>query len=288
MDAKQYRDLVNKLEQINEAETFPTLKIGDIDPRNGKKILSAAVDGSGNVIRSAYGDIWNVQYGEPDPAPAPVADPVADPVVAPVAEPVADVKPVEPVKPCGPEVQAQIKAQKTFTAAYSMAKQSGCDTFDWCQIVTVPQEQGGLPAGDKWYSAPGMGTGSVVTPTGKPPGVQESELNAVLKSAGLETITEAPGEIPEIQAANKQAAIAQARKQGIKQFRFCSKYKVQAGKPQQQQGALPAAQPAAVGNPTLSRQTALGNPNIRPGSLRDRAAQANAARRPGEPTFNKE
>jgi hypothetical protein len=35
---------------------------------------------------------------------------------------------------------------------------------------------------------------------------------------------------------------------------------------------------AAVGNPTLARATTLGNPNIRPGSLRERAAQANAAR----------
>jgi hypothetical protein len=35
---------------------------------------------------------------------------------------------------------------------------------------------------------------------------------------------------------------------------------------------------AAVGNPTLARGTQLGNPNIRPGSLRERAAQANAAR----------
>ena len=35
---------------------------------------------------------------------------------------------------------------------------------------------------------------------------------------------------------------------------------------------------AAVGYPTLARGTAPGNPNIRPGSLRARAAQANAAR----------
>ncbi len=35
---------------------------------------------------------------------------------------------------------------------------------------------------------------------------------------------------------------------------------------------------AATGNPTLTNQTRLGNPNIRPGSLRDRAARANAAR----------
>jgi hypothetical protein len=35
---------------------------------------------------------------------------------------------------------------------------------------------------------------------------------------------------------------------------------------------------AATGNPILAQGTQLGNPNIRPGSLRERAAQANAAR----------
>ena len=35
---------------------------------------------------------------------------------------------------------------------------------------------------------------------------------------------------------------------------------------------------AATGNPILAKGTQLGNPNIRPGSLRERAAQANAAR----------
>lgn len=35
---------------------------------------------------------------------------------------------------------------------------------------------------------------------------------------------------------------------------------------------------AAVGNPTISNSTRLGNPNISPGSLRERAALANAAR----------
>jgi hypothetical protein len=35
---------------------------------------------------------------------------------------------------------------------------------------------------------------------------------------------------------------------------------------------------AATGNPILAKGTQLGNPNIRPGSLRERAALANAAR----------
>lgn len=38
---------------------------------------------------------------------------------------------------------------------------------------------------------------------------------------------------------------------------------------------------AATGNPYMTNQTRLGNPNIRPGSLRDRAARANAERANG-------
>ena len=162
--AEQYRQLVNRLESImlNEEE-FPKLRIGDIDPRNGKKILDALVDGSGYVVRSRYGDIWNVKYGEPDkkeeppkPAPEPEKKPEPEKVpepevqVNPVPTPAEpEVKPLDPlpspaepeVKPevkCGPEVQAEIKKQKTFNAAFALARKSGCDTFDWCQIVRVP------------------------------------------------------------------------------------------------------------------------------------------------------
>jgi len=45
---------------------------------------------------------------------------------------------------------------------------------------------------------------------------------------------------------------------------------------------------AATGNPTMTNQTRLGNPNIRPGSLRDRVAQANAARANGETARQKD
>jgi len=164
--AEQYRALVNRLESImlNEEE-FPKLRIGDIDPRNGKKILDALVDGSGYVVRSRFGDIWNVKYGEPDkkeeppkPAPEPEKKPEPEPEkkpepevqVNPVPTPAEpEVKPLDPlpspaepeVKPevkCGPEVQAEIKKQKTFNAAFALARKSGCDTFDWCQIVRVP------------------------------------------------------------------------------------------------------------------------------------------------------
>ena len=166
--AEQYRALVNRLESImlNEEE-FPKLRIGDIDPRNGKKILDALVDGSGYVVRSRFGDIWNVKYGEPDPVKEPEKVPEKEPEKPPVKEPEKtpekepekpevnpvpapaepEVKPLPPLveppeeKPevkCGPEVQAEIKRQKTFSAAFALARKSGCETFDWCQIVRVP------------------------------------------------------------------------------------------------------------------------------------------------------
>lgn len=162
--AEQYRRLVDRLEGImlNEEE-FPKLRIGDIDPRNGKKILDALVDGSGYVVRSRFGDIWNVKYGEPDkqeeppkPAAEPEKKPEPEKKVEPEVKPEPEKKPepetpklqdpevVQPVKEpepevkCGPEVQAEIKRQKTFAAAFALARKSGCETFDWCQIVKVP------------------------------------------------------------------------------------------------------------------------------------------------------
>lgn len=308
----QYRALVAKLEAINPSQLNEDLKIGDIDPRNGQKILSAMTDGEGNVVRSGSGEIWNVKYGpadapEPTPTPSPVDKP-EEPVVTPVAdqpdikpEPLPNITPdptpgptPAPEEKCGPEVKAQIMAQKTFNAAYAMARKAECPEFDWCQIVNVP-EQGAKPS-DAWFNAPGMGTGSVVTPNGKPApaAVKEDEqlipsadgLDRMREIAGTDVIKEA-GEIPEIKAGSKEKAIEIARKKGIKTFKYCGKYKVKAGKPEQGPMVTQQPMPAAVGNPNISRSTAPGNPNIRPGSLRDRAAQANAARRPDEPRFPK-
>lgn len=87
-------------------------------------------------------------------------------------------------------------------------------------------------------------------------------------------------------------AFADARSKGEPQFTWKGKsYTTQV---KAAQGATPAKPPvntnpapgqfatnaggAATGNPTISQSTAPNNPNIRPGSLRDRAAQANAAR----------
>ena len=49
-------------ESLKRAARLDELKIGDIDPSNGKKIISAAVDGQGNVIRSGTGEIWNTKF----------------------------------------------------------------------------------------------------------------------------------------------------------------------------------------------------------------------------------
>ena len=202
-----------------------------------------------------------------------------------------------PQEKCGPEVKAQIMAQKTFNAAYAIAKKAACPEFDWCQIVTVPSP--GSNTSDPWFNAPGMGTGSVVTRNGKPTfaPVKENEqlipategLDRMREIAGTQVVMELnpnSDSIPEIKAGSKEKAIEIARNKGIKTFKFCGKYKVQAGRPDiapmPTQG-VPSA--AVVGNPTISRQTAPGNPNTRPGSLRDRAAQANAARRPDAPRF---
>jgi peptidoglycan hydrolase-like protein with peptidoglycan-binding domain len=108
MDAKQYRALVTRLERIvNEAAE---LKIGDIDPSNGRKILNALVDGSGNVVRNGSGEIWNVEYGPADapaeePAPNFTARPPAEP--APREEPQAATEPAPEPAPEPTPVQTQ-------------------------------------------------------------------------------------------------------------------------------------------------------------------------------------
>jgi hypothetical protein len=266
--AEQYRALVAKLETINPSQ-LNELKIGDIDPTNGRKILNALVDGSGNVVRSGSGEIWNVEYGPADapaeePAPNFTARPPAQP--APSKEPEAATEPKPeatpeptpeptPVQPCGPEVKEKIKAQKTFNAAYAMAKKAGCPDFDWCQIVTVP----GPTIATKPKVEPPLGQFSVPRPTTTNPMgdfdptafngqaatyeegyesdnyILEDELNRVREIAGTQIVQElkppkAGGTIPEIKAASKQAAIEIAQKKGITQFRFCGKYKVQAAK----------------------------------------------------------
>lgn len=248
-----------------QEDEFPRLKIGDIDPRNGKKILSAMTDGSGYVVRSRYGDIWNVKYGEPDPAPTqdPTPTPTQEPEVTPVTPntevepqpippagddtpptPAPDDKPDEIKDKCGPDVKAKIKQQKTFNAAYKMAQSAGCPDFDWCQIVDVPGS-GPQPAPATPGVSNPMGDFDPTMFSGDPTSTQyredveleqesfvpePAELHRMRDLSNLQVLEAEKGGIPEIKAPNKEAAIAIARKKGIKKFRFCGKYKVKAAK----------------------------------------------------------
>ncbi len=146
------------LEALRRAAKLDELKIGDIDPSNGKKIISAAVDGSGNVVRSGTGEIWNVQYGEPDAAPAGAAAggaaqvAPAEPAAAAVASPVSgpgevnaqplDALPAQEKQVCTIEDQARIKYMRNFNQAYAAAVKAGCEKFAWCGIYTTGEVSG--------------------------------------------------------------------------------------------------------------------------------------------------
>lgn len=247
--AEQYRALVAKLESIQQLNE---LKIGDIDPRTGRRITGGLTDSEGNLVGSGTPGVnWN-QTDEPvaEPTPAPTPAP-AEPEVTPVADPVVEPGPTPaPVAPCGPEAQAQIKAQTTFNAAYALAKKSGCPEFDWCQIVKVPG-QGPTPVKQEpnFVTTNPMGDFDPTQFSGDFTKVREeaeleestrvdgnSELDRIREIAGTQVV-EAAG-VPEIKASTKQQAIEIARKKGITVFRFCSKYKVKNAK--KGQGPMPA------------------------------------------------
>lgn len=104
----------------------PPLKIGDIDPRNGQKIVGAATSSDGTVVRNRFGDIWNVKY-EPV-APTRTAQPSIAPQVQPapvVATPAPAPAPVvaTPVPAPAPAVVTQL-APSPIAAADSAAKVS--------------------------------------------------------------------------------------------------------------------------------------------------------------------
>ena len=268
----QMRNLADRLSAINEEDDvsdfakFPSLKIGDIDPRNGQKILSAATDGSGNVIRSRFGDIYNVKYAPTDwakppeppkpapvvvpepPKPAPVVipkPPVPD-IIAPMPSP--DPEPPKPDEPCGPELKAKLRVMPSFNKAYSAAKQGGCGDFEWCQIITVPDNIAPMPKQDQkktdWLGQENPLGGTMDNPMSFAANsnfgaesldstadmLENEELNRWRKIAGLNEAAPSPvsggGDLPEIKAGSKSAAIAQAQKKGIKRFRWCSMYKV--------------------------------------------------------------
>jgi hypothetical protein len=311
--AELYRKLADKLAIIENNGIISELKIGDIDPKNGKKILSALTSADGNVVTNASGEIWNVKYGEPDKAPEPTAEPTTEPTAEPTTEPTAEptteptaeptteptaeptTEPTPDNKPeekCGPEVKEKIKQQKTFNAAYKMAKDAGCPDFDWCQIVEVPG-QGPTPNPTGKVDFVGQQTplgGDAQNPMSFAPNsnfgaeegyesdayILEDELNRVREIAGTQVVQELSppktgGAIPEIKAASKQAAIEIARKKGIKKFKFCGKYKVKAAK----KGQAPTPKPKPpLNRPTtgpkvdyLGQQTPLGGNSENPMSF---------------------
>ena len=154
MSTLNIRNLIDKIESIQHINE--DLKIGDIDPRNGQKILSAMTSSDGSVVRSGSGDIWNVKYGPPDPAPTPTPTPAPTPTPEPTPEPTPTPDPTPaptptpeptpaPEETCGPEVQAKIKYMPSFNQAYALAKKSGCTEFEWCGIYTT-KGQGGKEA----------------------------------------------------------------------------------------------------------------------------------------------
>ena len=233
MNAEQYRALVNKLERINEdddgpTETFPPLKIGDIDPRNGKKILDALTSSDGNVVRSRFGDIWNVKYGDPDPVVAPpTPDPTPDPtpvVAPPTPAPVPDPEPVPDEVACSPELRAKIRLMPSFTQAYAAAKDGTCPDFEWCQIITVPgiapqraqgweahggqNTGGGAAVGNPNITAQGRKSGATQVPdvpfqkaTGYTPSPEEAQAiidngqpNDIQRYGGLDALKKIAGQ----------------------------------------------------------------------------------------------
>ena len=268
MNAEQYRALVDKLESIQQLNE---LAYGQEDPKNPGFMWVPADgttplgDGSKQMIQTQFGEYWNakkVPIVKPEVTPAPEVAPEVAPEKEPekepeilqpqIREPVIEPLPT-PTQPCGPEVKEKIKQQKTFNAAYAMARKAGCPDFDWCQIVNVPtpvqpQPAPTAPAGP--VSTNPMGDYDPTSFNGQPAAYYEdieesvyvvgsTELDRVREIAGTQIFSEA-GVIPEIKASSKAAAIAIAQKKGVKQFRFCGKYKVQAGKKPQPVQPQPA------------------------------------------------
>ena len=161
-----------------------------------------------------------------------------------------------------------------------MAKDAECPDFDWCQIVEVPG-QGPTPNPTGKVDFVGQQTplgGDAQNPMSFAPNsnfgaeegyesdayILEDELNRVREIAGTQVVQElgppkTGGAIPEIKAASKQAAIEIARKKGIKKFKFCGKYKVQAKKPGQGPTPKPKPKPTPAGKVDfVGQQTPLG------------------------------
>jgi hypothetical protein len=304
-EAQKYRNLVNRLEALlrEEGETQPPggggykgpeLRIGDIDPSNGRQILDALVDSGGIVVRDSFGGIVNVKYGppsqgpkvEPPPGitpnlqdPAQVNVPVPDvnvaPDVAPSPQPTPDQPQPQPNQPCGPEVLAKIKAMPTFNQAFALARKSGCPDFEWCELVKIqdvapsPQPQVPNPPStvfnvDSNKGNPGDVT-SVHQGSSLPPMPENLmiprnlDLDRMIEIAGTEVIYEAGSQVPEIRAGNKQKAIEIARKRGLKVFRYCNKFKVAVDK-KKKQDVAPSPQVPNPPSTVFNVDSNKGNP----------------------------
>jgi len=208
--------------------------------------------------------------------------------------PSVDPDPVKPTEPCGPELKAKLRLMPSFNKAYAAAKQGGCGEFEWCQIIDVPNIAP-MPKQDKPVGipiapyVPGITGGK----GGDMPNISQSQADALslaaaggmgaesihyqqtmleneelrrwrkiagLKEADSKAGSPAPsagGDLPEIKAASKSAAIAQAAKKGIKRFRWCSMYKVTDAKKKPNIAPMPSQEKKGKVD-FLGQQTPLG------------------------------
>lgn len=153
-----YRKLVDKLDKIASRQILNELKYGQEDPENpgfmwAPNDPSGAGDGSGELVRAGGGYLNSHKVPVNKPTPAPVAEPeaaVATPVSAPgnaevrdlgkLPEPTPTPSPEPDGPTCTPEIREKIKYAKSFNQAFALAKQSGCDPFEWCGVYVT---QGG-------------------------------------------------------------------------------------------------------------------------------------------------
>jgi hypothetical protein len=101
MDAKQYRELVNKLESINSTE--PVVEAGYME------VPAAAQPATEPTVASNSGSSYTGSVGSATNDPVPAADPNQIPTIE----------------------------AATFSQAYAKAKKQGLKKFKWCGIYAV-------------------------------------------------------------------------------------------------------------------------------------------------------
>jgi hypothetical protein len=191
MNAEQYRALVNKLEAINNPQQLDELKIGDINPVTGKRIVSGMTDGEGNLVGSGTpGVYWNAKE-EPVDTPAPTPEPTPNPEPSPEPTPNPEPSP-EPTPDgnkeekggCDPETLAKIKYMPSFNQAFAAARQAGCDTFQWCGVYRT-KTQGGKAKPLGWEANRGQNTAGGA-------GVGNPSITAQGRKAGATQVPDVP------------------------------------------------------------------------------------------------